>query len=537
MNRKPKKDILISEENLNNIISSIEYLLINNLNNLNSDYPGEAGNKRLVRLFFYLLSKIGEPKVFCDIGANDGSTSELAKKQFPEAVVFSLEANPNIYGKNVNRLTRQGIQTLNIAASGETGQVTIYVPKTLSRAYQNGEIVPASITEGPDTGKSSLLKRDEQASYDEYVVQSTTMDLLLEGYRAPEKRDIALWIDVEGAAYEVLSGCEKTLQNTSLIFIETENFQFWKNQKYSSDITTLLIKNGFIPISRDREYEDKQFNIVFIHGSLIRFILDDQFNIQNKYQRINSSKNITHSPRRIRSYSSLASKLASDVPVYIPTFNNPTYTTHMIKQLLSWNINNIFILDNSSSYNDMLSLLDDIEREKIACVIRYANNNGPRFIVEDAQSYQCLPDIFCLTDPDLEFNENLPQDFIYTLVECTNKFKVGKAGLALSLDDREHMKSDKIFIDGKHQFIWEWESRFWRELVGTTPDNCNIYKAITDTTFAVYNKNFFQPNTFFNSVRISGNYSCRHLPWYKESIVPNDEMIFYRKSQKFSWYA
>lgn len=227
-------------------------------------------------------------------------------------------------------------------------------------------------------------------------------------------------------------------------------------------------------------------------------------------------------------------RMASDMPVYIPTFNNPTYVKAMIRQLSEWNIRNIMLVDNGSTYGEMLRLLDHFERKQR--VIRLSHNFGPRHLVVDEESYNVLPELFCVTDPDLHFNPGMPQDFMVTLISLTNIFSVGKAGLALDLSDKHLMKTEKFEVAGKHYFIWEWEEKFWSEKVGKTEAGDPIFRADVDTTFAVYNKRFYRRDKFFDAVRIGGKYTCKHLPWYRNNGLPLKEEQYYKQTQKHSYH-
>ena len=89
-------------------------------------------------------------------------------------------------------------------------------------------------------------------------------------------------------------------------------------------------------------------------------------------------------------------------------------------------------------------------------------------------------------------------------------------------------------MDGKPYKIWDWEAQFWAHPLEGGPDP--IYKASLDTTFAVYNKKYFDPASFLEGVRIAGRYTCRHLPWYRDRHMPPEEEAFYRATAKFSYF-
>lgn len=529
------------------VSKALAYLLIANVNSQNRDPIGAEGNQRLVKLFFALLEAVGTPAVFCDIGANDGATGATAKRLFPQARVFSLEANPHIHYMHANRLTGLGVESMHLAIDSSEGFVSVFIPRTLSRAYVGGEIVPAVISEPPETGKASLLKRDERATYEEVRVPSTTLDALLQPLLHPEpKRDIALWIDVEGAASRVLAGARRTLEQTSVIFLEVEGFQFWEGQALSGEVTTSLIENGFLPISRDREYSDKQFNVIFVHSSLVSIALPKLFKLDGLPGRAAASPGPDHKPQpdarkpeaaktpAMLPARSLHAGVASSIPVYVPTFNNPTFTACMLEQLEKWRLRNITVVDNGSTYDGMLGLLDRVEKQH--SVVRLGRNAGPQSLVTDAMNFQCLPELFCITDPDLLFHPEMPQDFLLTLLDLTSRFAIGKAGLALDIDEKHLFRPEKMQMNGAGFHIWEWEAQFWSEIAAHLGDGSPVYRAHIDTTFALYNKKYFKVENFYSALRVAGRYTCRHLPWYRQDFLPVEEAAFYRANQRFSYY-
>ncbi len=238
--------------------------------------------------------------------------------------------------------------------------------------------------------------------------------------------------------------------------------------------------------------------------------------------------------RPLRRFTSLAGCLAADIPVYIPTFNNPSYAGHMLRQLKEWRIRNVVIVDNASSSPEMLDFLNGAQGD--AKVVFLPDNRGPQDVILSDANFPLLPDVFCVTDPDLEFNEAMPQDFLYQLLMLTHEHAVGKAGLALNLADRHLMQDGRFPFGGRHYQIWEWESQFWTQPAAPLADGSAVFRANIDTTFALYNKQFFRRETFYDAVRVAGRYTCRHLPWYRDTGIPASEEGFYKATQKHSYH-
>ena len=464
-------------------------------------------NATLRSLYFDLLRRL-EPDVCCDIGAYDGQAASLAKEVVPGSEVYAFEANPEIYKIHRARLEEAGVQYLNLAINERSGEATVYAPCTLSKAWDNGSIVNASITEPGDTGKTSLLRRNEAATYREFTVASGSLD----EFFATKVRDFpacrfALWIDVEGVAELVLLGAETVLRTTAAIFLEVEGYPFWKEQRTADRVIEFLIERGFVPVARDREYGDDQFNVLFIRAG-------DQDGLDDML-------------RRPRVYP------LRDVPVLIPVFNNPTYLRRMIEQLRSVGLPNIIVVDNGSEYPPFLDYLESLEGK--LSVVRLKENSGPRRLFRDTALYDRLPQYFCLTDPDLEFNPDLPSGFLQHLADLTTRYRVGKAGFSLDISEPEKMIAAPFQIGDERCRIWEWEAQFWQTRLDEKDDPA--YRASIDTTFAVYNKKFFCAENFLDAIRVAGRYTARHLPWYADHRLPAEEADFYRATSKHSFYT
>jgi hypothetical protein len=234
-----------------------------------------------------------------------------------------------------------------------------------------------------------------------------------------------------------------------------------------------------------------------------------------------------------RALSAVASYLQVDVPVFVPCFNNPTYATRMVSQLRGLGFRRIVLVDGGSTYPPMRQLL--AAPGEWVSVMFLPENRGPRHLCKAPSTFALLPRHFCITDPDLAFNRAMPADFLGDLAALAVRERVGKAGLALDLSDRDAMR-DEAFQIGESTFrnILEWESQFWREeLEPLRAGGDPVYRAFVDTTFALYDKTFLDPNRFLDAVRVAGRFTCRHLPWYRDREIPEEEERFYRSTQSF----
>ncbi|MDQ6656009.1 MAG: FkbM family methyltransferase, partial [Verrucomicrobiota bacterium] len=468
---------------------------------------GPVTDTASLRALYRELLRAFRPDVCCDVGANDGQAALMSADAVPEARVYAFEANPEIHALHEARLSAAGVRYLNLAVSDRSSDVTVFAPRTLTKMWVDGEMIDAASTEPRDTGKTSLLLRNEPATYAEFTVPSCRLDdFLTERERIAADTRCCLWIDVEGAAATVLEGAGKVLEYTAAIFVELENRLFWKEQRTADYVAGWLAERGFEPLARDREYGDDQFNVLFVHRA---------------YRAVATERMQPRYPQ-------------SNLRVIVPTFNNPTPLRRMVAQLISCGLGNIVIVDNGSEFPPMI---DDLRRlEPNYQVIRLPGNKGPRHIFADAAFYAQLPQLFCVTDPDLAFNPELPANFLDHLIGLTHRHRIGKAGFALDISTPDLMLQEQFVIGGEPYRIWEWEGHFWQtKLADEGPDP--VYRAWIDTTFAICNKEFLRPDDHLDALRVAGRYTARHLPWYRDYRLPADEAAFYRRTSKHSFYT
>ena len=199
----------------------------------------------------YLFSKLLDTLKIgfvCDIGSRDGRESLLFRSKLPKASIFAFEANPSNFNGMIknNKIIDNKIQVFPYAITNFDGKTTfnIYDDKT--------------------KGTSSLFDTIGKKVQDKIEVQTYRIDNFIHenGYNLT---NIALWIDVEGAGYEVLEGMQKIVDDVSLINIEVETEQIRIDQKTKRDIDVLMSAYGFIELGKSFNERKKKFgDILFI---------------------------------------------------------------------------------------------------------------------------------------------------------------------------------------------------------------------------------------------------------------------------------
>lgn len=206
----------------------------------------------LDRLFFDLVDA-AQPDLFVEAGAFDAEASLRVARSMPGCSVVAFEANPDNYGHfaGICQFEQHGVQYLNLALTDTPGFITFHVE-----------------SKGGSTllGHSSILARSQPA--DDPVRPVTVEGVRLDDH-TPDADRVAMWVDVEGAADQVLRGAPQRLTACDVIKVEVEEEAFWEGQALSADIVAQLLTSGMIPVARDIEYPS-QYNLVFASPRLLR---------------------------------------------------------------------------------------------------------------------------------------------------------------------------------------------------------------------------------------------------------------------------
>lgn len=270
-------------------------------------------------------------------------------------------------------------------------------------------------------------------------------------------------------------------------------------------------------------------------------------NISKRFKRY--LKRLRHRLRQLKFYkqsNSLVKQLkeiipefSNNIPVIVISCNNGVYANNTCKQLERFKIKPI-IIDNNSTCKKTLQILDDLEKANIAFVARSSYNLGHEVgFIEPV--YKILPDVFAYTDPDLQFNKNLPDDFLEILSQLTIDYPVFKAGFALSLNPQATFKNttfyschNKPIYFERTLSIQEFESKYW--VYRLQHDELELYASPIDTTFAVYRKQNYTGN-FHSAIRVAGDFSAIHLPWFIELDLMNDSdrSIYNKNNVSSNW--
>ncbi len=218
-----------------------------------------------------------------------------------------------------------------------------------------------------------------------------------------------------------------------------------------------------------------------------------------------------------------------DIPIIVICYNNHQYVKNTLDQIKRINpdyYRNVVIMNNCSTSEDTWRFLQSVD---VPVINRPYNCHPGIDTGRNIDLYHRLPDKFILTDPDLEFNPNLPNNFIEILSELSDKYGHFKTGFALDISDFDKMFPGPYTLG---RTIEDWESQFWLESNKIPDDKYELYIADIDTTFALINKK----NVGKHNMRVAGNFLAKHLPWYVNNklFTPQENYEFYKNQTEIS---
>ncbi len=226
--------------------------------------------------------------------------------------------------------------------------------------------------------------------------------------------------------------------------------------------------------------------------------------------------------------------LRKTCPVFINSFNQPTYLRNIVEKFCLEGFSNIYILDNNSSSPEIINYYKFLKKEyKKVFVLYYNANMGPRYFhlsgLYQSVGLGDVPHLY--TDPDIDF-DTLAEDFVSQFLDLTEKYQTPKVGCALEIPTEEEVRSDVIctppHLGGQSFGIIEWEKQYWKNAI-----EADAYDAPIDTTLHLFNPKYFShanPKNYLTGIRVAKKgFIIKHRPWYKEDAVSEKEINFYRR--------
>ena len=200
------------------------------------------------------------------------------------------------------------------------------------------------------------------------------------------------------------------------------------------------------------------------------------------------------------------------IPFYIVAFNRIEGLEKALKFVGNSSIPlKAIVLDMGSSWEKFIQYRDSAGIE----VIHFPYGVGPRDLWVTGELEKLGDGPFFLTDGDIDFSQspNNTAEKMKQVSDCYPWFP--KVGLALKLSDLPN--------DNEGARVLAWELDHWKVLFQN-----NIYLTGVDTTIAYYPR---RERTFYYrpALRLAGEFTVRHYPWYERQDSLNEEAKFYQQ--------
>ncbi|MEU4954824.1 FkbM family methyltransferase [Streptomyces lavendulae] len=211
-----------------------------------------------------------------EAGAYEARVSLRVAAGLPACRVIEFEANPYMY-KGFSESTdyaARGVEYRHQALVGapDKGRISFFVITSSSSGRDDRR-----------EGYNSLLNRKADnwlnvSEYEEAAVPATTLDRESGDVDGP----FALWMDVEGASKEVLSGAQTFLDRCDIAKIEVEDQVFWEAQWLATDVVAEMAGPRMELVARDIE-GGRQYNVLIASRRLLA-----RADVQNRISRFNA---------------------------------------------------------------------------------------------------------------------------------------------------------------------------------------------------------------------------------------------------------
>lgn len=215
-----------------------------------------------------------------------------------------------------------------------------------------------------------------------------------------------------------------------------------------------------------------------------------------------------------------------NITAVIIGYNQPTFIKNMVTQLEKYT-SDIIIIDNNSYFPPLL----DYYANEFPYTLLRQNENFGHEIYRSPIIKNLIGDVYVLTDPDLEFNPLLPDDFLKTFLDISRQLNAYKVGFALRIDTND-IRTD---VTSHGRGIKAWEQQFWKNRLTFNQDpNLELYQAPIDTTFCLINDRHGGCE-----VRVAGNYTCKHIPWhigFQNNLLPGEYDAYLDRNRSTNWF-
>lgn len=201
-----------------------------------------------------------------------------------------------------------------------------------------------------------------------------------------------------------------------------------------------------------------------------------------------------------------------DIPIFINHRDRVTCLQGLVDWLLAAGYRRIYILDNDSSYAELLDYYQTLPARGVR-VIRLGRNVGHRALWDSGVlDLLNIRTPYVYTDSDVVPVAECPADFVSRLGQVLGDYPyLYKVGSAIVTEDVTCSLLDGVADYARRVFA--------------LPLAGDVYYADVDTTLALYRN--IRHYTRGPAAQVGGRYMIRHLPWYYDyDSLPPDEAYY-----------
>lgn len=203
----------------------------------NKEFQEKFGREQL----FQQVVTAAEPVIF-DVGAHHGESVVYLKALFPKASLYSFEPDPDSFDV-LSASPIEGVSYFNLALSDVDGTASFY----RNKISHTNSLLKVNLKSSDSIGIANATAENDTQFFknfnEEVRVIATRLDSFTKQHSIGQI-DL-LKIDVQGAECRVLAGGNATLQNTKVIVLEINFFDYYEHQTTFMDIEQILSPLGF----------------------------------------------------------------------------------------------------------------------------------------------------------------------------------------------------------------------------------------------------------------------------------------------------
>jgi len=182
--------------------------------------------------------------IIIDIGTNDGGEIVDFLQQYPESTVYAVEADPEPFKRLQKRFSGDNrVKCFNMAIADTNGRISFNCSSGFLTEEQKRTNVQHDYS-GSILAPKLHLELAPGVKFEKKIdVTCMTLDSFLESHDL-DMPDF-IWMDVQGAEFNVFKGGTKTLKNVKAIYTEYGLVEYYEGQKNLWFIADFLKQFGF----------------------------------------------------------------------------------------------------------------------------------------------------------------------------------------------------------------------------------------------------------------------------------------------------